>query len=131
VHELHQKRLLTAIAHALELLDGEPTQADPDVMGVACRAAASLTGRLGFQLKAKGQEKGDHQCNKCLAIVTPLNVGRLIVEIDGDGAVVSRRGDCCDPGVPLRASGLGSGCHTMRGTRCNLKTIVRVSRHYH
>jgi hypothetical protein len=43
-----------------------------------------------FQLKAKGQEKGDHQCDKRLAIVKPLNVGHFVVEIDGDGAVVSR-----------------------------------------
>jgi hypothetical protein len=59
-------------------------------MGVVCRSPASLSGRLVFQLKAKGQEKGDHQYDKRLAIVKPLNVGRFIVEIDGDGAVVSR-----------------------------------------
>jgi hypothetical protein len=86
-------------------------------MGVACRAPAFLRGRLVFQLKAKGEEKGDHQCDKRLAIVKPLHVGRFIVEFDGDGAVVSRMCGCCAPGVPFRASGLGSGCNTMRGTR--------------
>ena len=69
-----------------------------------------------LQLKAKGQEKGDHQCDKRLAIVKPLNVGRFIVEIDDDGAVVSRLCGCCDPWVTPRASGLGSGCNTMKGT---------------
>ena len=32
-----------------------------------------MTGRLVFQLKAKGQEKGDHQFDKRLAIVKPLH----------------------------------------------------------
>jgi len=85
-------------------------------MGVACWVPVSLTGRLVFQLKAKGQEKGDHQCDKRLAIVKPLNVGHFVVEIDGDGAVVSRLCSCCAPGGILRVSGLGSGCNTMRGT---------------
>jgi hypothetical protein len=59
-------------------------------MRVAYQAPASLTGRLVLQLKAKGQEKGDHPFDKRLAIIKPLNVGCFIVEIDGDGAVVSR-----------------------------------------
>ena len=66
-------------------------------MGVACQAPASLIGRLVFQLKAKGQEKGDHQFDTRLAIVKPLNVGRFIVEIDGDSAVVSRLCGCWWP----------------------------------
>jgi hypothetical protein len=59
-------------------------------MGGVCQAPASLTGRLVFELKVKGQEKDDHPCDQRPAIVKPLNVGRFIVEIDGDGAVVSR-----------------------------------------
>ena len=54
-------------------------------MGVVCQAPASLTGHLVFQLQAKGQEKDDHQFDKRLAIVKPLNAGRFVVEIDGDG----------------------------------------------
>ncbi len=61
-----------------------------------------------FQLKAKGQEKGDYPFNKRLAIVKPLNVGCFIVEIDGDGAVVSRLCGYCGPWVTHRAYGLGS-----------------------
>jgi len=86
-------------------------------MGVACQAPTSLIGRLVFQLKAKGQEKGDHPFDQRLAIVKPLNGGRFIVEIDGDGAVVSRLCGYCGPWVTPRASGLGSGCNTMRVTR--------------
>jgi hypothetical protein len=52
-------------------------------MGVACQAPASLTDRLVFQLKAKGQEKGDHQFDTRLAIVKPLNVGRFIADFRG------------------------------------------------
>jgi len=86
-------------------------------MRVACQAPASLIGRLVFQLKAKGQEKGDHQFDTRLAIVKPLNVGRFIVEIDGDSAVVSRLCGCCGPWVTPRASDLGSGYNTVRVTR--------------
>jgi hypothetical protein len=38
--------------------DGDPTQADTDVMGVACQTPASLTVALVGELKADGQEKG-------------------------------------------------------------------------
>ena len=66
-------------------------------MGVAGQAPAAVTARFMLELKAKGQEKGDHQFDKRLAIVKPLNVDRFIVEIDGDGAVVSRLCGCCGP----------------------------------
>ncbi len=95
--EVGQHREHRTTHRALEPPDGELTSTDLDVMGVACQAPASLTGRLVFQLKAKGQEKGDHQFDKRLAIVKPLNVDRFIVEIDGDGAVVSRLCGCCGP----------------------------------
>ena len=66
---------------------------------MARQLPVSLTGRLVFQLQAKSQEKDDYQFDKHLAIVKPLNVGRFIVEIDGDGAVVSRLCSCYDPWV--------------------------------
>jgi len=72
---------------ALETPDGDPTQADAHVMRVARQAAASATGRLVLELKAKGQEKGEDELDKRLAVVKELNIGRFIVEIDGDGAV--------------------------------------------
>jgi hypothetical protein len=40
-----------------------------------------------FQLKAKGEEKGEDELDKCPAVVKELRVGCFIVEIDGDGAV--------------------------------------------
>ncbi len=59
-------------------------------------------------LKAQGEKKGDHQCDKRLPIVKQLKVGGFIVEIDGDGAVVPRLCGCCGQGVTPRSSGLGS-----------------------
>jgi hypothetical protein len=42
-----------------------------------------------FQLKAKGQEKGEHAFDKRLAVAKQLIVGRFVVKIDGDGPVVA------------------------------------------
>src|SRR5712664_234208 len=58
------------------------------IMGVPGPAPAAATGRLVCELKAKGQEKGEHAFDERLAVAQELNVGRFIVEIDGDGAVV-------------------------------------------
>ena len=40
-----------------------------------------------FQLKAKGQEEGEHELEKCLAIVKQLKVRRFMLKIDGDGPI--------------------------------------------
>ncbi|HET6789258.1 MAG TPA: hypothetical protein VFH49_14925, partial [Aquabacterium sp.] len=53
---------------ALDAPDGEPTQADSGVMGMAREAPAAMTGRLMEALKAKGQEESPHQLDKDLAI---------------------------------------------------------------
>jgi len=58
-------------------------------MGVASQSAAAVTGRLVFELKAKGEEKGEDELDKRCGVVQERKVGRLIVEIDGDGAVVA------------------------------------------
>ena len=71
----------------LDAPDGDPTQADTDIMRVARQAPAAATGRLMFELKAKGQEKGEHELDKRLAVAKQLKVGRFILEIDGDGPV--------------------------------------------
>jgi hypothetical protein len=42
-----------------------------------------------LELKAKGEEKGEDEFDKRLAVVKELKVGPFIVEIDGDGAVVA------------------------------------------
>jgi len=56
-------------------------------MGVARQAPASATDRLVSQLKSDGQDERYHQFNEGLAVAKRLKVGRLIVEIDGDGPV--------------------------------------------
>jgi hypothetical protein len=53
---------------ALEAPDGEPTQADTGVMGVARQAPAAATGGRMCELKAKGEDKGEDTLDKRLAI---------------------------------------------------------------
>ena len=53
----------------LDAPDGETTQPDTDIMGVAGQTPAAATGRLVCELKAKGQEKGEDELDKRLAIV--------------------------------------------------------------
>jgi hypothetical protein len=72
----------------LDAPDGETTQPDPDVMRVAGETLAPATGRRVCELKAKGQEKGEDELDKRLAIVQQAEVGRFILEINGHGAVV-------------------------------------------
>jgi hypothetical protein len=67
-------------------------------------------------LKAQGQEKGEDELDKRLAIAQELKVGRFIVEIDNDGTVLPCPCGCCGQGVTPRSSGFVSGCATMGGT---------------
>jgi hypothetical protein len=46
------------------------------------------------QLKAEREDESHHQFDKRLAVVQQLNVGRFIVEIDGDGTIVPRPFGC-------------------------------------
>jgi len=71
--------------------DSETTQADTHIMRMTCQASATTTGGRMFELKAKGEEKGEDTLDKRLAVVQQTKVARFIVEIDGDGAVFSRR----------------------------------------
>ena len=93
--EVREDREHRFARRALDTPDGEPTQADADIMGVAGQAPAAATGRLVCELKAKGQEKGEHAFDKRLTVAKELKVGRFIVKIDGDGAVVPRPCGCC------------------------------------
>ena len=45
-----------------------------------------------FQLKAESQDKGEDTLEKRLAVAKQVKVGRFIVEIDGDGAVLHGSG---------------------------------------
>ena|SRR2546430_4064882 len=76
---------------ALDTPDGETTQADTGIVGVArqtpTRAAAGLVG----ELKAESEEKREHEFNKRFGGAQERKVGRLITEVDGDRAVVAYR----------------------------------------
>jgi hypothetical protein len=56
-------------------------------MGVACKTPAAATIGLVFELKAEGQEEGDHAFDKCFAIAKQLKVGRFILKINRDSPV--------------------------------------------
>jgi hypothetical protein len=85
---------------ALDAPDGDPAQADAHVMRVAGQAPAAATGRLMLELKAKGEEKGEDELDKRLAVVKELKVGDFIVEIDGDSPVVAGRFGRCAHVLP-------------------------------
>jgi hypothetical protein len=85
---------------ALKTPDGDPTEPDPDIMRVARQAPASAIGRFMFQLKAKRQEKGENTFEKRLAFAKQAPLGGFILEIDGDGAVFSRRFGRCAHVLP-------------------------------
>src|SRR4029453_17830567 len=74
---------------ALKPPDGDPTQTDPHIMGVARQAPAPATGGFVFQLKAEGYDEGEDTFQECLAITQQLEVGRFALEIDGDSAVIA------------------------------------------
>src|SRR5215813_2928194 len=74
---------------ALDTPDGDSPHTDAHVMRVAGQASTAATGRLMLELNAKGEEKGEDEFDKRLAVVKELKVGPFIVEIDGDGAVVA------------------------------------------
>ena len=55
-----------------------------------------------FQLKAKGQEEGEHELEKCLAIVKQLKVRRFMLKIDGDGPIFAGLTGSVAHGSPSR-----------------------------
>jgi hypothetical protein len=57
-------------------------------MGVAGQAATAVTRGLVGELKAQGEGKGHHTFDKGFAIAQELQVGRCVLKINGDGAVV-------------------------------------------
>src|SRR5262245_34457251 len=75
--------------------DGDATQAHAEIMRVARQASAPATGGLVCELKAEGQEEGENEFDKGLAITKQLKVGRFVLKIDGDSAIVSRRFGRC------------------------------------
>ena len=82
---------------ALDTPDGETTQPDTGIMGVAGQAPAPAAAGLVDELKANREEKGEDELDKRLGVTQELKVGRLILEIDGDGAVLACRFGGCVP----------------------------------
>ena len=72
---------------ALDTPDGEPAQANPRVMGVARQAPTRAAAGLVEELKAESEKKREHELDKRCGVTQERKVGRLIVEIDGEGAV--------------------------------------------
>ena len=99
-NDVGEHRAHRATRGALDAPDGEAAQTGSAVMRVARQAPTAATGCLVGELKAKGQEKGEDAFDKRLAVAQELNVGHCIVEIDGDGAVFSRRFGRCAHAVP-------------------------------
>src|SRR5690242_3476213 len=72
---------------ALEPPDGETTQPDADIMGVAGQAPTAATRGLVCELKAERQDEGQHTLAKRLPITQELKVGRFVLKINRDGPV--------------------------------------------
>ena len=96
--EMRQDRKHCLARRTLDAPDSDPTEPDTDVMRVAGQAPAAGTSRLVFQLKAQGQEKGEHKFEKRLAVAKQLKVGRFILKINRDGAVFTGLAGCIVPG---------------------------------
>jgi hypothetical protein len=68
--------------------DGEAAQPDAHIGRVTGQASTAVTRGLVGELQAQGEEKGQHAFDKGLAISQELKGGRLVLTINGDGAVV-------------------------------------------
>ena len=73
----------------LDTPDGHPTEADSDVMGVACQAPASATGRLVCELKAEGEDESEHEFNKGLAVAKQAHGSEVWQRFVGEWATSS------------------------------------------
>jgi hypothetical protein len=76
---------------ALDTPEDETAQADPGIMGVACEAATLAAAGLMGELETEGEDEGEDKLDERLGIIQERKVGRLIVEIDGEGAILARR----------------------------------------
>src|SRR6266849_3676970 len=75
----------------LDTPDGETTQAETSIVGVAGQTPALATAGLVEELKAEREKKREYELDKRFGVAQELSVGRLIVEIDGERAVVACR----------------------------------------
>lgn len=84
----------------LDTPDGEPTQPDTDIRGVAWQPPAAATGGLLGELNPAGQDERSPPFDPGLAVAKPLHVGRVVLELAGEGPVVSRQVGRCAHGAP-------------------------------
>ena len=84
-----------------------------------------------LELKAKGHDEGDETFEERLPIAKQPEIRRFTPEIDGDGAVFSRRLSRYAHVSPPGHQVFVSWGDTMGVTRCNLKPIVKGSGRYH
>ena len=73
--------------------DGETTQPNTGIVGVARQAATCAAAGLMEELKTRREEEGEDTLDTRLGGVKELAVGRCVVAIDGDGAVCAGRFD--------------------------------------
>jgi hypothetical protein len=106
--EMRQDRKHRFTRGALHAPNGEPTQADSHIMGVAHQAPATTTAGLVFELKAQGEEKSEDEFDKCLAIINQLKVSGVIVEINGNRAVFPCGFGCLSPVSPSVEMAIGA-----------------------
>src|SRR5215468_4876374 len=118
--EVGQDREHRLTRGALEPPDSDPAQTDPGVMGVAGQAPTAATRGLVCELKADGQDEGQHTFEKRLPIAQELKVGRFVLKIDGDGPVCAWLFGCVTH-VPPRLLGLCYAGHNRGATPKHFK----------
>lgn len=88
-NEVRQDRKDRLARGALDAPDGEPAQANPGIMGVSGQTPTTGAGRLVYELKAQGEEKGEDTLEKRLPVSPQAAVGGFVSQINGDSAVFS------------------------------------------
>jgi hypothetical protein len=67
--------------------EGDTRQPDTHIRRLAGQTPSPTTARLGLQLTAHGHDEGHAPGEPRLAVAKPLEVGRCVRNINGDGAV--------------------------------------------
>ena len=88
---MREDREHRSACRALDPPDGETTQPETGIVGLAGQAAALAAVGLVEELKAESEEKREHKLDKRLGITKELKVDCLILKINGDGPVVACR----------------------------------------
>ena len=95
-----QDRAHRGTGGAREAPEGEAPEAHPRIRGVAGQAPAAAPGGLVGERKAAREEEGKDEREKRWGMAQERKGGRLIVEVDGHGAVRTGRCGGLSPGLP-------------------------------